>query len=126
MHRFEAGLLTPVYAFDHEVIPAGTQVLGHVSRTQPVSRLNLAKEPLRLAASGLTPGGQDFHGFLSAGEGVFDPVYLPHPAATEGADDPVGVNDGTVFKLSHVALTPPSRLHRQERDERHEQPAAAR
>jgi len=34
----EARLLTPVYAFDHEVIPAGTQVLGHVSRIQPVSR----------------------------------------------------------------------------------------
>lgn len=34
----DAKLLTPVYAFDHEVIPAGTQVLGHVSRLQPVSR----------------------------------------------------------------------------------------
>jgi hypothetical protein len=34
----EAKLLTPVYAFDREVIPAGTQVLGHVSRVQPVSR----------------------------------------------------------------------------------------
>ena len=28
----EAKLLTPLYAFDHEVIPAGTQVFGHVSR----------------------------------------------------------------------------------------------
>jgi hypothetical protein len=34
----EAKLLTPVYAFDHEVIPAGTQVFGHVSRVRPVSR----------------------------------------------------------------------------------------
>jgi hypothetical protein len=34
----EASLLTPVYAFDHEVIPAGTRVLGHVSRVQPVSK----------------------------------------------------------------------------------------
>jgi len=34
----EAKLLTPVYAFDHEVIPAGTRVLGHVSHVQPVSR----------------------------------------------------------------------------------------
>jgi hypothetical protein len=34
----EAKLLTPVYAFDHEVIPAGTPVLGHVSRVQPVPR----------------------------------------------------------------------------------------
>jgi hypothetical protein len=34
----EAKLLTPLYAFDHEVIPAGTQVLGNVSRLQPVPR----------------------------------------------------------------------------------------
>ncbi|MCU1337638.1 MAG: hypothetical protein JWO19_3219 [Bryobacterales bacterium] len=34
----EARVLSPVYAFDHEVIPAGTQVLGHVSHVQPVSR----------------------------------------------------------------------------------------
>ena len=34
----DARLLTPVYAFDHEVIPAGTQVLGHVSRIQAVSK----------------------------------------------------------------------------------------
>ena len=34
----EAKLLTPLYAFDHEVIPAGTQVFGHVSRLQPVPR----------------------------------------------------------------------------------------
>ena len=33
-----AKLLTPLYAFDHEVIPAGTQVLGRVSRLQPVPR----------------------------------------------------------------------------------------
>lgn len=34
----EAKLLTPIYAFDRVVIPAGTQVLGQVSRVQPVSR----------------------------------------------------------------------------------------
>ena len=34
----EARVLTPTFVFDHEVIPAGTQVLGHVSRLQPVSR----------------------------------------------------------------------------------------
>jgi hypothetical protein len=34
----EAKLLTPIYAFDHEVIPAGALVLGHVSQVQPVSR----------------------------------------------------------------------------------------
>jgi len=34
----EAKLLGPVYAFDHEVIPAGTQAIGHVSRLQSVSK----------------------------------------------------------------------------------------
>jgi hypothetical protein len=34
----EAKLLEGVYAFDREVIPAGTQVLGHVSRLEPVSK----------------------------------------------------------------------------------------
>src|SRR5258706_13119924 len=34
----EAKLLAPVYAFDHEVIPAGTQAIGHVSRLESVSK----------------------------------------------------------------------------------------
>jgi hypothetical protein len=34
----EAKLLNPLYVFDHEVIPAGTAVLGHVSSIQPVPK----------------------------------------------------------------------------------------
>ena len=34
----EARLLTPLYAFDHEAVPAGTEVIGRVSRVQPVPR----------------------------------------------------------------------------------------
>lgn len=34
----QAKLLEPVYAFDREVIPAGTIALGKVSRTQPVTK----------------------------------------------------------------------------------------
>ena len=34
----EAKLIGPVYAFDHEVIPVGTQAIGHVSRLQSVSK----------------------------------------------------------------------------------------
>src|SRR5690349_4170118 len=34
----EARVLEPVYAFDKEVIPAGSVVAGRVSRIQPVSR----------------------------------------------------------------------------------------
>jgi hypothetical protein len=36
--QVEAKVLDPVYGFDHEVIPAGSVVLGHVTRLQPVSR----------------------------------------------------------------------------------------
>ena len=34
----EAKLLEPVFAFDREVIPAGTIALGKVSRTQSVTK----------------------------------------------------------------------------------------
>ncbi len=34
----DAKLIAPVYAFDHEVIPAGTQAIGHVSRLDSVSK----------------------------------------------------------------------------------------
>jgi hypothetical protein len=52
----EARVLTPVYAFDREVIPSGTPVLGHVSRVQPVPKWERIKAmlggdftPLRVA-----------------------------------------------------------------------------
>jgi hypothetical protein len=66
----EAKLMEPVYAFDREVIPAGTVVLGKVSRTQPISKglrfraiLNGDFTPLRLAQVEFTtlrlPAGHD-------------------------------------------------------------------
>ena len=42
----EAKLLEGVFAFDREVIPAGTQVLGHVSRLEPVSKFQRTKAVL--------------------------------------------------------------------------------
>ncbi len=36
--RVEAKVLEPVYAFDHEVVPAGTEVLGKVSRVQSLPK----------------------------------------------------------------------------------------
>lgn len=52
----EAKLMEPIFAFDREMIPAGTVVLGKVSRTQSVSKwrrvsaiLNGDFTPLRLA-----------------------------------------------------------------------------
>jgi len=65
----EAKLLTPVYALDRTVIPAGTTVLGHVSDLRPVSKwertraiLNGDLTPLHMAAVDFTtlllPGGE--------------------------------------------------------------------
>ena len=34
----DARLIGPVFAFDHEVIPARTEAIGHVSRLEPVSK----------------------------------------------------------------------------------------
>ena len=52
----EAKLLESVFAFDREVLPAGTVVLGQVSRVQPVGKWQRARAivngdftPLRLA-----------------------------------------------------------------------------
>ena len=42
----EAKLLEGVYAFDRQVIPPGTQVLGHVSRLEPVSKFERTKAVL--------------------------------------------------------------------------------
>ena len=39
----EAKLLEGVYAFDREVIPAGSDVIGHVSRLEPVSKYQRTK-----------------------------------------------------------------------------------
>ena len=44
----EAKLLVPMYAFDREVLPAGTPVFGHVSRIQPVPK----RERLRAVLGG--------------------------------------------------------------------------
>ena len=52
----DAKFLTPLYAFDHEVLPAGTPVLGHVARVWLVSKWQRARailggdfSPLRFA-----------------------------------------------------------------------------
>ena len=92
---------------------------GDVGMIQAGLELDLAEEPLRLATGGLAPASQDFHRVLSTREGVFYPVDFTHPAAAESSDDPVGVNDGAIFKLSQRSLASLSRPHRQECDERY-------
>ena len=42
----QAKLIEGVYAFDREVIPAGTEVIGHVSRLEPVSKFQRTKAVL--------------------------------------------------------------------------------
>jgi hypothetical protein len=42
----EAKLLEGVYAFDRQVIPPGTQVLGHVSKLEPVSKFERTRAVL--------------------------------------------------------------------------------
>jgi hypothetical protein len=48
----EAHVVDPVFVFDHLVIPAGSQVLGHVTRVEGVSRKQRA---LALANGNFTP-----------------------------------------------------------------------
>ncbi len=86
----EAKLLTPLYAFDREVIPAGTRVLGHVSRLQPVSRWQRLRAvlggdftPLHIAqiefTSLVVPDGRhvDLHTAESPGLNSLVPVKPP-------------------------------------------------
>ena len=42
-----AKVIEPVYAFDREVIPAGTVVTGTVARTQPVKKSDRARAMVR-------------------------------------------------------------------------------
>ena len=81
----EGKILEPVFAFDREVIPAGSSLTGSVSRTQPVTKwqrvraiLNGDFTPLRSA-------------FLS-----FDTLTLPNGSRRPSAD--VG-NHGSEFHL---------------------------
>jgi hypothetical protein len=66
----DARLIGPVYAFDHEVIPAGSEAIGHVSRLEPVSKWARTRAilggdftPLRVAEVEFTslvlPGGRE-------------------------------------------------------------------
>src|ERR1700681_2636574 len=80
----EAKLAGPVYAFDREVIPTGTQAIGHVSRLQPVSKWERTRAilggdftPLHVAQVEFTslvlPGGSEMqlHTVPSEGLGSF-------------------------------------------------------
>ena len=86
----EARLLVPLYAFDREVIPAGTQVLGHVSALEPIPKWDRTRAvlggdftPLRVAqiefTSLLLPDGRTMELHTVATPGLKSLVPL-HPA----------------------------------------------
>ena len=86
----EAKVLEPVYAFDREVIPAGSVVVGRVSRLQPVSKMRRASAilggdftPLRSAfvdfASVKLPDGRRVALQTDASEGLQSIVPLNSP-----------------------------------------------
>jgi hypothetical protein len=64
----EAKLLTPLYAFDHAVLPPGTQVLGHVSRVQAVSKWQRARAILGGDFTPLHRAENNNTGILAAGK----------------------------------------------------------
>jgi hypothetical protein len=102
----EAKLLVPLYAFDHEVIPAGTQVLGRVSSVVPVSKWDRIRSmlggdftPLHIAriefASVIPPGGSpvELHTFEPPELNSLVPVQPPRQRTRNNA--PAG-NTGIV------------------------------
>ena len=96
----EAKLLTPVYAFDHEVIPAGVPALGHVSRVQPVSKWTRARailggdfSPLHIAQIEFTSikladgSSIEIHTVESAGLNTLVPLKPPKKRAQPAPDN---------------------------------------
>ncbi len=86
----EAKLAGPVYSFDREVIPSGTQAIGHVSRLEPVSKWERTKAilggdftPLHVAeiefTSLMLPDGREIqlHTVSSAGLNSLFPLHPP-------------------------------------------------
>jgi hypothetical protein len=88
----EAKLLEPVYAFDREMIPSGTEIRGRVSRIEPLSKWQRAQAilggdftPLRRAQVEFTtlmmPDGREIslHTMETAGlDSIYSPT-LPKP-----------------------------------------------
>ena len=101
----QAKLLTSLYAFDHEVIPAGTVVLGRVSRVQPVPKWERIRAvlggdftPLLIAQIEFTSAvfsdgsKRELHTFTTAGLQSLVPRVPPKQRSQSGqATSPTGV-----------------------------------
>ena len=104
-----AKLLDPVFAFDREVIPAGTEVLGRVSRLDPMSKMSRATAilagdftPLHRAHVEFTtivlPDGRQIavHTGLTPGlNSIFSPTPPKKKTKPRGPRDPA-VNGGVL------------------------------
>jgi hypothetical protein len=118
----QAKLMEPLYAFDHEVVPAGADVVGHVSRVQPVpgrqrfsAVLGGDFTPLHRAQvqfdAIVMPGGKMLwlHTLESPGLGT---IYAPKPAAktkSQPAPSPNGGVLGTARRTVHDQIS--TRIH---------------
>lgn len=100
----EAKVLTPVYAFDREVIPAGTSVVGHVSRLQPVPKWQRMRAifggdftPLHIAQIEFTslvlPDGKtiELHTLESPGLRTIVPLRPPKQRRQSGQTNNTGI-----------------------------------
>ena len=111
----EATLLTPVFAFDHEVIPAGTRALGHISRVESVPRwtrvraiLNGDFTPLHIAqirfTSLLLPDGRSIDIDTKDSFGLNTRVPLKPPKQRrQSASTDSGQNGGLIASATHKA-----------------------
>lgn len=113
----EAKLLEPVFAFDHEVLPAGARVTGRVSRIQPVPRWERLRAvvggdftPLHVAqlefTSVVLPDGRtiQIHTISSPGLGTMVPIRPPKPRPP-----PNPRNNGGVINSAKQTVTDQAR-----------------
>lgn len=103
----EARTIDPVYSFDHQVIPAGTVVLGRVVHVKPVSRaerfraiVNGDFTPLHIApiefTTAVLPDGRRLS--LKTAENMgLDSIYSPRsPKKTKAPAPPPAQNTGVI------------------------------
>jgi hypothetical protein len=78
---------------------------GYVRVTQAGLQLYLAHETAAITVGADTASDQDFHGFGPMGEAVLNTEDFSHPALTQCADDPIGI-DNVISLDIHGSLEP--------------------
>ena len=109
----EAKVLAPLFAFDREVVPNGTQVFGHVSRLEPVSKWARTKAvlggdftPLHIAEIEFTsmqlPDGRHMDLQTVETPGLNSIASLKPPKQKPAQDQPAG-HGGVMGTATHKA-----------------------